>query len=90
MAQVNHQLYMLGVGFPKDHYKDNVLPKLKINVLKEFYYKYNELDMMRKFNEDNARIYGIASTKEIDWAKIRRINSRALRKKIKLVKEILR
>ena len=89
MAQVNHQIYMLGIGFPRERYKDHILPKLKTDTLKEFYHKCNELDMMRSFNEGNARIYNTANTKEMDWVKVRRINKNAHRKKLKLVKEIL-
>lgn len=88
-SQVNHQLYMLGVNFDRHYYADDVLPKTKIDTLKRFYHAFHELDMMRDLNESNAKIYRTDNTKDIDWVKVTRINKSTLKKKLKLVKELL-
>ena len=88
--QISHQLYVVGTGFNRHYYVETVLPKLKIDTLKEFYHKCNELDMMRSFNEGNAKLYCTKNTQDTDWTKVRKINSNTYKKKLKLVKEILR
>ena len=84
IAQIDHQLYMLGSSFSREYYLECILPKLSLTQLKEFYFKMEEIDMMRSFKEGNQR-YNLP----VDHAKIEKIYAQALKQKYKLAEMLI-
>ena len=79
----------MGAGFPREYYAKHKVAYLKVDELKKFYHAYHELDMIKSFNFGNANFYHTKNTTDVDMAKVRKINSSILRKKMKLIGELI-
>jgi len=77
---------MLGVNFARDYYNDKVLPKMSIKKLKEFYFKYKELDLEQTFEKERVKLANTV----YNWDVIRDIQKKYNKKKLTLAKSLLK
>ena len=85
IAQIDHHIYMLGNMFPREYYKNYILPKIKTENLRDLYFMYEEIDMMRDFEEQGMIRYN----KQIEKEKAERIWKKAIKKKLKLTNSLI-
>jgi len=77
---------MLGSTYPKKICVDHILPKMKLDKIKEFYHKMNEIDINRSYKESQVQKYSL----HIDSIKLEKIYKSALIAKVKLANQLAR
>ena len=82
--KVSSQIYMLGINFAREYYNYKVLPKLTIKRLKQFYFDYHEMVLEQKYQLEEAKF----KNEFCDWSKVKEINGKFQKKKVKLMKEL--
>lgn len=82
---IEDQIYLMGVGFPREYYAKSILPKKTVKTLKEFWHKCEDIRIKCKFELSNAGFY----TPRPDWPLVKQANQKADNRRHKLIKRIL-